>query len=187
MLQVTHGVACAPFACCVMGHRTAWKTFPPQKGSSNQEELYQEVAQPSSAQMLACHTPMTLHLCLLLLPTGPSSPRGDGGASWLQPQDLPRGCVGCELTCAQQQEGRGWALDKLNSKDFGMAGRRRQEDSSAQSCHYSEDRSPCGLLPALLSHDIAPPTGLPEAYIILLLPRCISCSFFAVVQLLTDI
>lgn len=58
------GVACATFACCVMGHRTAWKTFPPQKGSSNQEELYQEVAQPSPAQMLACHTPTTLQLCL---------------------------------------------------------------------------------------------------------------------------
>lgn len=59
------GVSCARFACCVTGHRTAQKTFPPQKGSSDQEELYQEVALPSPAQMLACHTPMTLQLCLL--------------------------------------------------------------------------------------------------------------------------
>lgn len=65
--SLTDGVACARFACCVIGHRTARKTFPPQKGSSNQEELYQEVALPSPAQMLACHTPMTLQLCLLHL------------------------------------------------------------------------------------------------------------------------
>lgn len=63
--QLTHRVACATFACCVMGHRTAWKTSPPQKGSSNQEELFHELAQPSPAQMLACHTPITLRLCLL--------------------------------------------------------------------------------------------------------------------------
>lgn len=59
--QVTHGVACASFACCMTGHRTARKTFLPHTGSSSQEELYQEVAQPSPAQML----PTTLQLCLL--------------------------------------------------------------------------------------------------------------------------
>lgn len=33
---------------------------------------------------------------------------------------------------------------------------------------------------------IAPPTGLPEAHIILVLLRGISCSLFAVVKLITD-
>lgn len=111
-----------------------------------------------------------------------SSPRGDRGAGCLQTQDLPRGHVGCEFAPAQQQEGRGWTLGKPNPQGFGTAGRRRQEDSSAQSCHQLED-SPCSWvasspalpLPALLypqvSWDPAPalhhPGASPAAFLLM--------------------
>lgn len=81
-------------------------------------------------------------------PKGLSCPTGDGGTSWLQPWDLPRGRVGCELAPARPQEGRSWALAKPNVQGFGMAGRKRQEHSSAQSCHHPAAE----LFPALLSH-----------------------------------